>query len=83
MWAMKSRVTAMGWILPVDAWRKESCVSHSWDSKVAVSLLGKNEEVIVLGWKDWNLCIGVELTKPFMAGDGKSYTINTDPEEFI
>ena len=83
MWFVQSRVTAMGWICPPDMFFKESKIRHDFDNKVAVSLLGKNEEVLVLGWCDHKFCIGTELSKPFLSCDGKAYSINTDKKEFI
>ena len=60
--------------MPFTSHNKEQ-ISYQWDNKVAVSLLGKNEEVLVLGWADWKFCIGNRLQKPMYESDGGSYNI--------
>lgn len=45
-----------------------------WDNKVAVTLYHlETESTIVLGWKDWYLCIGEKLAEPYHVGDNRSY----------
>jgi len=58
---IEAEVTKLGWIVTNS---RENYESHNWDNKVAVTLEGLNGETIVLGWKDWSLCIGTELQEP-------------------
>jgi len=76
MITIKSKVTELGYIVPPNIYRDKPKVEYSWDNKVVVSLLGKNEEILFLGWADHALCIGTELMRDCLTRKIVSYSIN-------
>lgn len=76
MTAIKSKVMELGYIVPPNIYRDEPKVEYSWDNKVVVSLLGKNEEILFLGWADHALCIGTELMRDCLTNKVVSYSVN-------
>ena len=76
MIAIKSKVMELGYIIPPNIYRDEPKVEYSWDNKVVVSLLGKNEEILFLGWADHALCIGTELMRDCLTNKVVSYSVN-------
>jgi hypothetical protein len=73
---IKSKVTKIGYIVPPNIYKDKPIIRHCWDNKVAVSLLGKNEEILFLGWADHNLCIGTELMSDYLTKKVVSYSVN-------
>lgn len=47
-----------------------------WDNKVAISLLGKKDEVLYIGFVDHKLCIGTNLISPMCSTDNQAFEIN-------